>query len=188
LFDTGVLMGVRRAAQFLQASLGHTVDGKITSKTLTAANAADLVALTKKILDRREARLKAIVQAKPSQKVFLKGWMNRLNDLRKTVGLSVPEAAAFEDTESLGIEPKGMTTAMARAESSTSDDLSLYDEDESLANDSPGEPDDETLTGSGRMGFLNAMSTRDFLKTARGMRIWEYGKRRTRNLRSLPAG
>ncbi len=48
LFDTGVLMGVGRAAQFLQASLGHTVDGKITSKTLTAANAADPVALTKK--------------------------------------------------------------------------------------------------------------------------------------------
>lgn len=39
------------------------------------------------ILDKREAYIRWIIQRDPSQRVFEKGWMNRINDFRKVVGI-----------------------------------------------------------------------------------------------------
>jgi lysozyme family protein len=83
-FDTGVLMGVKRSSRFLQQSLGVTVDGSIGPQTLKALAQADALTVATKLLNLREARLHAIVAADPPQQRFLKGWLNRLNDLRRT--------------------------------------------------------------------------------------------------------
>lgn len=59
VFDTAVNMGVSRAKTMLEKSNGN-VD---------------------KYLALRQEKYKEFVQAKPSQKVFLKGWQNRVKDL-----------------------------------------------------------------------------------------------------------
>lgn len=63
VFDTSVNMGVSRAKTILGKSNGN-VD---------------------KYLALRQEKYKEFVQAKPSQKVFLKGWQNRVADLDKYV-------------------------------------------------------------------------------------------------------
>jgi lysozyme family protein len=82
-FDTGVLMGVRRSIRFLQQSLGVGVDGAIGPETRQALGQVDGLAVAKKFLDLREARLRGIVAADPPQVRFLKGWLNRVSDLRR---------------------------------------------------------------------------------------------------------
>jgi len=63
VFDTAVNMGVSRAKTMLEKSNGN-VD---------------------KYLALRQEKYKEFVQAKPSQKVFLKGWQNRVANLDKYV-------------------------------------------------------------------------------------------------------
>jgi len=63
VLDTAVHMGVKTARTMLNRSNGH-VD---------------------KYLALRQERYKEIVQTRPSQKVFLKGWQNRVHDLDKYV-------------------------------------------------------------------------------------------------------
>ena len=62
VFDFGINSGVSRAKRYL---------------TLTQD--------PNKYLDLREAFFKKIVQNRPSQKKFLKGWLNRVNNLRKII-------------------------------------------------------------------------------------------------------
>lgn len=93
LFDTGVLMGVGRAARFLQQALGVAVDGAIGPRTLAALQNAGGPAVARKVLALRDARLRRIVENDPSQGKFLRGWLNRLSDLRRAAGVAAPEAA-----------------------------------------------------------------------------------------------
>ena len=66
-----------------QQVLGVVVDGIVGSRTLTAVNEyPDQKELFQKLWDRRKQHFENIVQRDPSQKVFLKGWMNRLNDYK----------------------------------------------------------------------------------------------------------
>lgn len=95
--DTAVNMGPRRAVRFLQQAVGCSVDGDFgpgTRRAVEACNAGDAVA---KYCSLREAFYRQIVANKPDQAVFLKGWMNRLNSLRREVG--VP---GFPATRGLG--------------------------------------------------------------------------------------
>jgi lysozyme family protein len=92
-FDTAVNMGVGRAVRFLQKSVGCAVDGDFGPATEDAAGACDLGTAIVKYCDEREAFYRQIVQRKPSQAKFLKGWMNRLNSLRREVGLPGFESA-----------------------------------------------------------------------------------------------
>ncbi len=100
-FDTAVNMGPGRAVRFLQQAVGCAVDGGFgpgTERAVAACSPGDAVA---KYCDAREAFYRQIVAAKPSQGVFLKGWLNRLNSLRKEVGLPGYESARdfdFGDT------------------------------------------------------------------------------------------
>ena len=100
-FDTAVNMGVGRAVRMLQASLGCGVDGDFGPGTRRAAEACDAGAAVAAYCDRREAYYRGLAQKNPKVAVFLTGWMNRLDALRREVGLPGYEAAApldFGDT------------------------------------------------------------------------------------------
>ena len=62
----------------VQSILGVSVDGKVGPKTINAINGYRQKCLHCKIWDARKAFYERIVASNPSQKVFLKGWMNRL--------------------------------------------------------------------------------------------------------------
>ena len=62
----------------VQSLVGASVDGKVGPKTINAINGYRQKCLHCKIWDARKAFYERIVASNPSQKVFLKGWMNRL--------------------------------------------------------------------------------------------------------------
>ena len=92
-FDTAVNMGPSRAIRFLQTALGCGIDGDFGPTTRKAAASCDLGSAVATYCNTREAFYRQRVVDRPDQQVFLKGWMNRLNALRKEVGLPGYEAA-----------------------------------------------------------------------------------------------
>lgn len=64
-----------------QQLLGVQADGIVGPKTLAALNAQKPEAFFNLIKNRREQFFNTIVKKDPSQKVFLKGWMRRLNSI-----------------------------------------------------------------------------------------------------------
>lgn len=64
-----------------QQLLGVTADGLVGPKTLAALNAQKPEAFFNLIKNRREQFFYSIVKRDPSQKVFLKGWLRRLNSI-----------------------------------------------------------------------------------------------------------
>lgn len=66
----------------VQKLIGVSADGVVGSKTITALNSVNQEKLFKDIFALREKYLNDIVKNNPSQKVYLKGWMNRLNDFK----------------------------------------------------------------------------------------------------------
>ena len=95
-FDTAVNMGVGRAVKFLQQAVGATPDGNFgpgTQQCLANCDTGDtLVAYCAT----REAFYRDLVIRNPKLGVFLKGWLNRLNALRKQIGLPGYEAVGDE--------------------------------------------------------------------------------------------
>lgn len=75
VWTSGQGIGIKR----VQKLLGVTADGIVGPKTIAAVNAQDPGKLVKEVYDARAAHFNAIVKANPSQKKWLKGWMNRLN-------------------------------------------------------------------------------------------------------------
>jgi lysozyme family protein len=100
-FDTAVNMGVGRAVRFLQASVGCAVDGDFGPGTERAVAGCDVGSTVAAYCQKREDFYRAIVAKTPDRAVFLKGWLNRLNALRRQVGLpgfeSVEEKLDFGD-------------------------------------------------------------------------------------------
>ena len=88
-FDTAVNMGVGRAVRILQGALGCGVDGQFGPGTAQAVARCEPRSAVAAYCDAREAFYRRLVVAKPDLKVFLKGWLNRLNSLRREVGLPV---------------------------------------------------------------------------------------------------
>ena len=69
--------------KYPQQVLGVVADGIVGKKTLAAINDyPNQKELFLKLWNRRKAHFEAIVKRNPSQKVFLKGWMNRLNSFK----------------------------------------------------------------------------------------------------------
>lgn len=69
--------------KYPQSVLEVAVDGIVGLKTLsTINNYPDQRALFDKLWARRKAHFEGIAKANVSQKKFLKGWLNRLNDLK----------------------------------------------------------------------------------------------------------
>jgi lysozyme family protein len=95
-FDTAVNMGAGRAVRFLQTAVGCGVDGKFGDGTLKAVQNCDQAAAITAYCDTREAFYRRLAEKRPDLGVFLKGWLNRLNALRKEVGLPGFEAVGDE--------------------------------------------------------------------------------------------
>ena len=86
-YDFAVNAGVAQAARTLQRVVGAKVDGVVGSQTLGILdNACDEIGAYQVASDLCDARKKFyedLVEKKPSSKVFLSGWMNRIKALRK---------------------------------------------------------------------------------------------------------
>jgi lysozyme family protein len=85
-FDTAVNMGSRRAVRILQEAVRAEVDGAFGLGTRRACEACDLGEALARYGEIREGLYRRFAQ-NPGQAKFLKGWLNRLNDLRREVGL-----------------------------------------------------------------------------------------------------
>lgn len=70
--------GIKRT----QKVLGVVADGIVGNKTLATLNSADPKELFYKLKQARIDHFNEIVQKRPSNAKFLKGWLNRLNDLK----------------------------------------------------------------------------------------------------------
>ncbi len=92
-FDTAVNMGPGRAVQFLQRAVGAEADGSFGPGTQKCIANCDPGTALINYCNAREAYYRQIVQRNPSQQIFLKGWLNRLNALRKKLGLPGFESA-----------------------------------------------------------------------------------------------
>jgi lysozyme family protein len=95
-------MGTSTAIKLLQRAINDllpqekwiAVDGVLGQQTLKVAKALNPAQLALRLCDRREERYRAIVRANPKLGKFLKGWLNRLNDLRKNIkGVAQPKKA-----------------------------------------------------------------------------------------------
>lgn len=69
--------------KYPQQVLGVSADGVVGKITLAAINSyPDQEELFQKLWDRRKQHFESIVQRDATQGVFLKGWLNRLNDFK----------------------------------------------------------------------------------------------------------
>lgn len=73
--------GTRTAIKQVQRLVGVTDDGIVGNITLSAINNANSKKLFEKIKSARLSFVEAIVRRDPTQKVFLKGWRNRINSI-----------------------------------------------------------------------------------------------------------
>lgn len=65
-----------------QRILGVKADGIVGPVTLAAVNSADPKVLFDKLWNARKEHFESIVRVNPTQKKYLKGWLNRLNDFK----------------------------------------------------------------------------------------------------------
>lgn len=96
-FDTAVNMGVGRAVRFLQKSVGCPADGDFGPRTEQAVATCDACDTIVAYCNAREAFYRDLARSRPTLGVFLKGWLNRLNALRREVGLPGFESAPSRD-------------------------------------------------------------------------------------------
>jgi lysozyme family protein len=80
LFDMGVLLGVGKAVTLLQSALNLGTDGIFGPHTLDVINAADEIQILAEYRWRLCLRFEAIATIYPQDAVFLKGWLNRVNE------------------------------------------------------------------------------------------------------------
>jgi len=67
-----------------QRLLGVKPDGVVGMQTIHAVNGRDPRSLFDTLKEERKAFFLSLVERDPSQKKFLKGWMNRLNAFKYT--------------------------------------------------------------------------------------------------------
>jgi lysozyme family protein len=84
IFDQGVNRGIGWPPKRIQAICGVAQDGYIGPITLAALNTMDDNHFIREFEAVVEASYRSIVAAKPSQSVFLRGWLNRA---RRLLGL-----------------------------------------------------------------------------------------------------
>lgn len=84
-FDGCVNHGVQRANKFLQQALGVVQDGVIGPVSLKKLDACDDDEICTKICRFRSDFYRQIVKNKPSQSIFLAGWLFRISDIEAFV-------------------------------------------------------------------------------------------------------
>lgn len=126
LFDTAVNMGPAGSISRLQASLKVPVTGRWTQAISDNIHQSDQTKVALNVCKLRIAKRYARVKKAPSQVVFLKGWLNRDNDLIKKVksmagitSMSVEEFSYEFDSDEV----------MNEYEPSLLDELDSFDED-----------------------------------------------------------
>jgi lysozyme family protein len=85
VMNIAVNSGASRAVKWLQTEVGAVVDGRLGPKTVAAAAMFEPVALARLLVDRHERHYRSIGVG--TQAKFLKGWLNRNNDLKKFLKL-----------------------------------------------------------------------------------------------------
>jgi lysozyme family protein len=101
-FDTAVNMGPGRAVRLLQAAVGAPIDGDFGPETERRVAAGDVGETLLRYCAAREDYYRGLVQRRPELGVFLKGWLNRLDALRREVGLPGFESARDVDPGDAG--------------------------------------------------------------------------------------
>lgn len=81
IFDGHVNMG-RNGIKMLQRELGVTADGDLGPKTLTVLNQSAPSIVFEGLKDARIKFYNSLATRKPELKVFLKGWLNRVNSFK----------------------------------------------------------------------------------------------------------
>ena len=93
LYDAAVNSGPAQSVKLAQRGYNRcvaygqplVVDGIMGPATRAAMNMADTDKCLSAMLDAREKFIQTIVANNPSQQVFLRGWINRVDDLRRYV-------------------------------------------------------------------------------------------------------
>lgn len=89
IFDAAVNHGATRAIKLLQAVLGVAPDGICGQDTMAALHeevrCTSIDLICRLYLDERGGFFDAIIQRDPSQAVFAKGWLNRVDHLRTLI-------------------------------------------------------------------------------------------------------
>jgi lysozyme family protein len=90
-FDACVNTGLAQAAKFLQRTVGTRDDGVIGPLTLAALASAlereSPGALATRLARQRVAFYRQLAKNDPEQRVFLSGWLNRVNKVEQIVGI-----------------------------------------------------------------------------------------------------
>lgn len=95
LYDTAVNMGVNQAVKLLQRAINYNtseeleVDGKMGEKTLNACNNTSAQYILQSFMLQRIEFYKNLALKKPTQQVFLKGWLNRCYALSKELDIQL---------------------------------------------------------------------------------------------------
>jgi lysozyme family protein len=79
LIDMGILFGIKTAVAILQTTLQIVADGHFGPLTLAAVNEADEVSLLDTYKTNLVTHAFNIATAHPAERIFLKGWSNRIN-------------------------------------------------------------------------------------------------------------
>ena len=81
--------GVGQAGKFLQRAVGTKADGVIGPKTIMAyedkVKDIGVDAIVQHILEQRAGFYKLLVELDPTQKSFINGWNNRLDNLKEYI-------------------------------------------------------------------------------------------------------
>lgn len=93
LYDAAVNSGPKQSVKFAQRGYNACVaygqpldtDGIMGPATRKAMQQADTDKILMAMLDQREAFYRRLVDNDPGQQVFLRGWLNRVTDLRRYV-------------------------------------------------------------------------------------------------------
>lgn len=95
-FDAAFNMGVGQAARILQRAVGVAVDGIIGPATLAAVTAADETDAINRYLDERARAYRAIAALRPSEAVYLHGWLARCRAVARATGAQIAASFALE--------------------------------------------------------------------------------------------
>lgn len=85
LYDTAVNMGLSYARKLFQKAVGITADGIWGPISWGKLRTCDDRKTALAMLPIRRRRYADLAEANPRLKVFLKGWTNRVDDLRRTI-------------------------------------------------------------------------------------------------------